>query len=50
MPRKKPPELMFQPHISELLVREHRYGAVRAAVADGRRVPKCPKNSCGQRK
>ena len=31
MPRKKPPELTFQEHIAEFLVREHGYGVLEQA-------------------
>ncbi|MGH9839843.1 MAG: hypothetical protein ACREEM_13760 [Blastocatellia bacterium] len=31
MPRKKPPELSFQQHIADFLVREHGYGVLEQA-------------------
>jgi type I restriction enzyme R subunit len=31
MPRKKPPELTFQQHIADYLVREHKYGVLEQA-------------------
>ena len=31
MPRKKAPELKFQQHIADYLVREHKYGVLKQA-------------------